>query len=235
MCQSMLQVCVGILGSVAATAVVLARLSPWNHGGLDVKCDPDTEFQEGLLEFETIQWFQYHAHCYLALPFGAAPMCLRRYLGVHVSVLHRRGHCHWRRASSDFHGAQVFTQLDSRSRSESLGGLLGSACGRHVESKVPSSFMQHHNIIVDVRDQLSGFAAAECPSHKNRPLQEEKFQPLMENATANCTHAVVGQHQFNADEGDLVPLLGDGRFRMGLLFGGLNTKTATGRLTHCQA
>ena len=55
MFQSMLQVCVGILAAVAATAVVLARLSPWNHGDLDVKCVPDTEFQEGLLEVETIQ------------------------------------------------------------------------------------------------------------------------------------------------------------------------------------
>lgn len=52
---SLREVCVGILAAVAATAVVLARLSQSSHGDLDVKSVPDTEFQEGLLEFETIQ------------------------------------------------------------------------------------------------------------------------------------------------------------------------------------
>ena len=45
---------VGILTDVAATAVVLGRLCPW-YGYLDLKCVSDTEFQEILLEFETIQ------------------------------------------------------------------------------------------------------------------------------------------------------------------------------------
>ena len=47
--------CVGILTAVATTADVLARLCPWYHGHLDVKCVSDTEFQKILLEFETIQ------------------------------------------------------------------------------------------------------------------------------------------------------------------------------------
>jgi len=87
--------------------------------------------------------------------------------------------------------------------------------------------MQHHDIIFNVRDQLFGFAAAECPSHKQRPPHEGNLRPLVGNASANRTHAVVGQHQINVDEGDLVPLLGDGRFRMGLLLGGLSTFCAT--------
>ena len=82
------------------------------------------------MEFETILCLQCPARCYLALPFCAAPVCLRRYLGENVSVLHRRDHCHWReRASSDFDGTQVLTQSDSRTRSESLGG---SSPGRPV-------------------------------------------------------------------------------------------------------
>ena len=52
---SLREVFVGILTDVAATAVVLARLCPWYHEYLDMKCVSDTEFQEILLEFETIQ------------------------------------------------------------------------------------------------------------------------------------------------------------------------------------
>ena len=55
-------------------------------------------------------------------PYVSSVTC--RYLGEYVSVLHRRGHCHWReRASSDFDGTQLFTQLDSRSWSETSRGL----------------------------------------------------------------------------------------------------------------
>ena len=49
------EVSVGIRTDVAATAEVLARLCPWYYGYLDVKYVSDTEFQEILLEFETIQ------------------------------------------------------------------------------------------------------------------------------------------------------------------------------------
>ena len=50
-------------------------------------------------------------------PYVSSVTC--RYLGEYVSVLHRWCHCHWReRASSDFNGTQLFTQLDSRSWSE---------------------------------------------------------------------------------------------------------------------
>ena len=101
--------------------------------------------------------------------------------------------------------------------------------GKTAGTTLDSFFMQHHNFIFDVKDQLFRFAAAECPSHRNRKFQEEKFQSLMVNATANRTHAIVGQHQFNTDEGDCVPFLGHGRFRKRLLFGGLNTKTACER------
>ena len=42
--------------------------------------------------------------------------------------------------------------------------------GKTAGTTLDSFFMQHHNFIFDVKDQLFRFAAAECPSHKNRPF-----------------------------------------------------------------
>ena len=50
---------------------------PWYHGHLDVKCVSDTGFQEILLDT---------ALYYLALSFGAAPMCLRSRAGTLVNM-----------------------------------------------------------------------------------------------------------------------------------------------------
>jgi len=95
--------------------------------------------------------------------------------------------------------------------------------GSSAGTTLGSSFMQHHDIIFNVRDQLFGFAAAECPSHKQRPPHEGNLRPLVGNASANRTHAVVGQHQINVDEGDSVSVLGNEEFPMAFLLGGLST------------
>ena len=80
--------------------------------------------------------------CYLALSFDAASMCLQSRVGTLVNMRHfctegTTAIGERERASSDFDGTQLFTQLNSRSWSETSMGLwsgrpevgLRSTCG----------------------------------------------------------------------------------------------------------